>query len=347
MVAAIIHRYDAEATSSSKTSVTWKTRDTGFCVSYEDPFGDILVADDSDGSGVVDENPFRFSTKYHDDETGLVYYGFRYYSPGLGRWMSRDPGKEAASLNLFAFVANQPVSLSDGLGDEIAVTKTAADMLDNLHIDYQVTFEWDGIRYWPDQWRPSVSKSRLVQVIHCTSFCSVKADDGSDVLTLLKDEYFMDQLVWRQRRSFVPPDTHTHQAIEGELKEPVSYYGRHCEFDIFFLSWKTRVPKYLNFELPDGNVNEKKITKGQYKWLRQSMSPVGDFKKYFSEYYYLDWGYGIGIYPMPFYHWERQLTPYRIRKGLYTIQYPCVEERIRYTNRDKTKIYDSAVDGPK
>jgi len=36
-------------------------------------------------------NPFRFSTKYTDDETGLVYYGYRYYSPSAGRWLSRDP----------------------------------------------------------------------------------------------------------------------------------------------------------------------------------------------------------------------------------------------------------------
>ena len=36
-------------------------------------------------------NPFRFSTKYTDDETDLVYYGYRYYSPEMGRWMNRDP----------------------------------------------------------------------------------------------------------------------------------------------------------------------------------------------------------------------------------------------------------------
>jgi len=33
----------------------------------------------------------RFSTKYADDETGLYYYGYRYYAPGLGRWVNRDP----------------------------------------------------------------------------------------------------------------------------------------------------------------------------------------------------------------------------------------------------------------
>ena len=34
------------------------------------------------------EQPFRFSTKQWDDETGLGYWGYRYYSPVLGRWIS-------------------------------------------------------------------------------------------------------------------------------------------------------------------------------------------------------------------------------------------------------------------
>ncbi len=35
--------------------------------------------------------PFAFSTKYTDDETGLVYYGYRYLNPEPGRWINRDP----------------------------------------------------------------------------------------------------------------------------------------------------------------------------------------------------------------------------------------------------------------
>jgi len=35
-------------------------------------------------------NPFRFSSEYTDDESGLVYYNYRYYSPELGRWIKRD-----------------------------------------------------------------------------------------------------------------------------------------------------------------------------------------------------------------------------------------------------------------
>ncbi len=50
---------------------------------YEyDPYGNVTYA-----SGVAaEDNPFRFSTKYADDETEspLDYYGYRYYSPELG-----------------------------------------------------------------------------------------------------------------------------------------------------------------------------------------------------------------------------------------------------------------------
>ena len=56
------------------------------------PFGNIIKAEDTDGSGVVHDNPFRFSTKYTDDETGLVYYGYRYYSAELGCVVIRPSG---------------------------------------------------------------------------------------------------------------------------------------------------------------------------------------------------------------------------------------------------------------
>ena len=36
------------------------------------------------------ECSFGFSTKYTDEETGLCYYGYRYYSPVMGRWVNRD-----------------------------------------------------------------------------------------------------------------------------------------------------------------------------------------------------------------------------------------------------------------
>ena len=51
----------------------------------------------------------RFSTKYHDSETDLYYYGYRFYAPSLMRWLNRDPIGEVGGLNLYAFCENSPV----------------------------------------------------------------------------------------------------------------------------------------------------------------------------------------------------------------------------------------------
>ena len=77
-----------------------------------DAFGRAIV---SDGTAPA---PFGFSTKYTDDETGLVYYGYRYYSPELGRWLSRDPIGERGGVNNFQFVYNYPLSFWDDLGEQ-------------------------------------------------------------------------------------------------------------------------------------------------------------------------------------------------------------------------------------
>ena len=74
------------------------------------PFGSL--ENPADG----DENPFRFSSEYADDETGLVYYNYRYYSPQLGRWTKRDPIEEQGGENLYGFLSNVSVNTYDYLG---------------------------------------------------------------------------------------------------------------------------------------------------------------------------------------------------------------------------------------
>jgi RHS repeat-associated protein len=85
----------------------------GFAAAYEyDPFGNLQNAQGS----YAGANPFGFSTKFTDAETGLVYYGMRYYSPTLGRFLNRDPIEEAGGLNLYAFCGNDGVNRFDLLG---------------------------------------------------------------------------------------------------------------------------------------------------------------------------------------------------------------------------------------
>lgn len=80
---------------------------------YEyDPYGGVTAAT---GSYAAD-NVWRFSTKQFDADTGLGYWGYRYYSPTLGRWISRDPIEERGGPALYCFAGNEPVAAVDPLG---------------------------------------------------------------------------------------------------------------------------------------------------------------------------------------------------------------------------------------
>src|SRR5215472_11434425 len=76
-------------------------------------------------------SPFRFSTKSQDDETDLLYYGYRYYNASTARWMSRDPMDEKDTPNLYCFIANRPVLGVDALGLWLIYDKvTKGELLD-------------------------------------------------------------------------------------------------------------------------------------------------------------------------------------------------------------------------
>ena len=64
--------------------------------------------------------PHRFSTKYYDADTDLYYYGYRYYSPSLGRWISRDPIEENGGNNLYNWCNNGGLFVVDAIGEEIS-----------------------------------------------------------------------------------------------------------------------------------------------------------------------------------------------------------------------------------
>jgi RHS repeat-associated protein len=76
------------------------------------PYGEAIRVG---GTAAID-NPFRFSTKYTDHETGLIYYGYRYYDAKNGRFINRDPIEERGGLNLYGFCGNDGVNRYDYLG---------------------------------------------------------------------------------------------------------------------------------------------------------------------------------------------------------------------------------------
>lgn len=96
-----------------------------------DNMGAIADAYRYDGYGKAlytsgtDENPFRYGGGvgyYSEGSTGMTLASYRWYSPDLTRWLSRDPIKYDGGFNLYAYVQGSPILYLDPLGLETSVT---------------------------------------------------------------------------------------------------------------------------------------------------------------------------------------------------------------------------------
>jgi RHS repeat-associated protein len=74
-----------------------------------DPYGNLL----SKSGPLADANLYRFSSKEYHQNSGLVYYLYRYYEPNLQRWLNRDRIEEEGGINLYEFGWNSPLNYAD------------------------------------------------------------------------------------------------------------------------------------------------------------------------------------------------------------------------------------------
>jgi len=75
-----------------------------------DTFGNLMAK-----TGSINQ-PIGMSTKSYDEKTGLSYYGYRFYSSSLGRWITRDPIYESGGRSLYEYVRNNPINWIDLFG---------------------------------------------------------------------------------------------------------------------------------------------------------------------------------------------------------------------------------------
>jgi RHS repeat-associated protein len=62
------------------------------------------------------DNPWGFCSKRTEGETGLIYFGMRYYDPAIGRWITKDPLGFIDGSNRYLYVGNNPFSRLDAHG---------------------------------------------------------------------------------------------------------------------------------------------------------------------------------------------------------------------------------------
>jgi RHS repeat-associated protein len=186
------------------------TNGTGLAHYEYDPFGNPLVAT----GDLATANPFRFSTKYTDDETGLVYYGYRFYNPELGRWLSRDPigetaffaqytkGKDRDSIKALAveglappylFVYNSPISRYDDKGLVAPVVIAVGLAAACLYPHFEA-----GMSRYPDDEAMRHCWTSCTAARTCGPAISGVAGLGFEVVTEALSELFSDSTAdWR------------------------------------------------------------------------------------------------------------------------------------------------------
>jgi RHS repeat-associated protein len=59
-------------------------------------------------------NPYMFTAREYDIETGLYYYRARYYNPYIGRFLQTDPAYQG--MNWYAYCGNNPLNCTDPMG---------------------------------------------------------------------------------------------------------------------------------------------------------------------------------------------------------------------------------------
>lgn len=108
--------------------------------SYEyDSWGKLLSVKDETGNLITDANhialinPFRYRSYFYDNETNLYYLNSRYYNPEWKRFINADAiicsNKDYISSNLYAYVSNNPITLSDHSGEGLLGILLAGAMI--------------------------------------------------------------------------------------------------------------------------------------------------------------------------------------------------------------------------
>ena len=109
------------------------------------PFGEVFVEERNN----IWNTPYLFNAKEFDEETGLYYYGARYYEPRLGLWISCDPEEENyPTFNSYCYTANNHIRYIDTDGEKIV----------SLRGNIAVTLDRDGNFYFTSNATASIKR---------------------------------------------------------------------------------------------------------------------------------------------------------------------------------------------
>lgn len=101
------------------------------------PFGEVFIEERNN----TWNTPYLFNAKEFDEETGMYYYGARYYEPKLSLWMSVDPSAEEKPwLTIYCYTRNNPIILVDPDGRDEWEINSKGDIVKQIKTDKHDAF---------------------------------------------------------------------------------------------------------------------------------------------------------------------------------------------------------------
>lgn len=147
----VVAEYDGVGNRTNRYSLGMNTDEiivrkdsTGAFFYHYDGLGSVAAVTDSAGkltakydyeafgrfketTGSTTKNPYTFTGREWDGEIGLYFYRARYMNPKIGRFTIKDPiGFDGGDVNLYAYVQNNPILLTDALGQKIDLSKAGS-----------------------------------------------------------------------------------------------------------------------------------------------------------------------------------------------------------------------------
>jgi RHS repeat-associated protein len=147
------------------------------------PFGEVFIEERNN----TWNTPYLFNAKELDEETGLYYYGARYYDARSSVWLSTDPLQEKyPNVSSYAYCVNNPVKFVDPDGKE-KIIYYLIPSLDSYHSSM-----------YPDDGAIHIfthSSSRILGLEGFMGYNKVRVWGGSDLAFVLEQ----DSKTWKNR----------------------------------------------------------------------------------------------------------------------------------------------------
>ena len=244
------------------------------------------------------DSSYTFSAKERDPETGLSYFGSRYYNSDLSIWLSVDPMSDKyLSLSPYTYCANNPIRIIDPSGDSCAVLLAGHSVGGASHMAILVQNDKKEWLLWSKNGDDDGNHKRVSGIESGTADDQPGVDKNGNIKTFKSIQEFLDSdyntdnkdgkgAAYYTKAYMLPTTTEQDKTIIDGMKEKMNedyhFFGNNCSEAVVYALGKAGVkldrpqkgePGNFSYQRPI-NVGRGMIPRQAYNCIRE-LHPEG------------------------------------------------------------------------